>query len=233
MLPGAFASRVFNTSGTNPTLIPAPNEASTVDFKFYLPRIDKLVLDPADATDKAYTGGYFQVIKGVSSQNPIVPADVETAMTIATIEVPAYLYDTKDAVITVVDNRRYTMRDIGNLEDRIENLEELTSLSLLELDTKTLQVQDIDGLSRFKTGFFVDDFKDTNLLDLNDPDCKVNVNTDDKQLLVPQDFWSIKPELALSLSTNVDLSSVLKIISFSGSIPLSASLMSSKKFSLT
>ena len=36
-----------------------------------------------------------------------------------------------------------------------------------------------------------------------------------------------------SLSTNVDLSRVLKIISFSGSMPLSASLMSSKKFSLT
>ena len=31
-------------------------------------------------------------------------------------------------------------------------------------------------LSRFKTGFFVDDFKDTNLLDLNDPDCKINVD---------------------------------------------------------
>ena len=96
------------------------------------------------------------------------------------------------------------MRDIGRLEDRIETLEEITSLSLLELDTKTLQVQDIDGLSRFKTGFFVDDFKDTNLLDVSDPDCKINVDTDKRELVVPLDFWSIKPELALSLSTNVD-----------------------------
>ena len=67
------------------------------------------------------------------------------------------------------------MRDIGKLEDRIENLEELTSLSLFELDTKTLQVQDADGLSRFKTGFFVDDFKNTNLLDRRNPDCKCDV----------------------------------------------------------
>ena len=124
-----------------------------------------LILDASDSSDNAYTSGNFQIIKGVSSQNPVVPSDVETAMTIGTIEVPAYLYDVKDAVITVVDNRRYTMRDIGDLEDRIENLEELTSLSLLELDTKTLQIQDADGLSRFKTGFFVDDFKNTNLLD--------------------------------------------------------------------
>ena len=81
-------------------------------------------------------------------------------MDIATIELPAYLYDTDDAVIKVIDNRRYTMRDIGDLEDRIETLEITTSLSLLELDTKTFQVRDIDNLDRFKSGFFVDDFKD-------------------------------------------------------------------------
>ncbi len=200
--PFAFASRQFDASGTNPTLVPAPNEASTLDFKFYLPRIDKLVLDPGDSSGKAYTQGNFQVVKGVSSQNPVVPADVETAMTIGTIEVPAYLYDVKDAVITVVDNRRYTMRDIGNLEDRIENLEELTSLSLLELDTKTLQIQDVDGLSRFKTGFFVDDFKNTSLLDRANPDCKCDVIASVKNLVTPTDFYTVKPELALNNSLN-------------------------------
>ena len=83
-------------------------------------------------------------------------------MKLATIELPAYLYDTDDAKITVEDNVRFTMKDIGKLEDRIENLEVTSSLSLLELDTKTLQIQDADGLSRFKTGFFVDDFKNLN-----------------------------------------------------------------------
>ena len=98
-------------------------------------------------------------------------------MDIATITLPAYLYDPDDATIKMVDNQRYTMRDIGGLEDRIENLEITTSLSLLELDTKTLQVQDADGLSRFKSGFFVDDFKSSDLLDNNNPDCKVTVDT--------------------------------------------------------
>ena len=200
--PFAFGSRVFSDSGTNPTLVPAPNEASTLDFKFYLPRIDKLILDASDNSGDAYTNGDFQIIKGVSSENPVVPADIDTAMTIATIAVPPYLYDVKDAVITVVDNRRYTMRDIGKLEDRIENLEELTSLSLLELDTKTLQVQDADGLSRFKTGFFVDDFKNTNLLDRANPDCKCDVIASAQNLVTPTDFYSIKPQLALDNSLN-------------------------------
>ena len=192
--PFAFQNRTFGNI-INPSFIVTPNESSIIGYNFYLPRTDKLVLDVL---------GNLAVIKGTSSTKPVAPPTIDNGMEIATIELPAYLYDPDDAIISVVDNVRYTMRDIGRLEDRIETLEEVTSLSLLELDTKTLQVQDIDGLSRFKTGFFVDDFKDTNLLDLNDPDCKVNVNTDDKQLLVPQDFWSIKPELALSLSTNVD-----------------------------
>ena len=125
-------------------------------------------------------------------------------MDIATIQLPAYLYDPDDAIIRVADNVRYTMKDIGRLEDRIDVLEETTSLSLLELDTKTLQVQDFDGLSRFKTGFFVDDFKNIDLLDSNDPDCKVSVDSDNRELNVPLDFWSMKPELALNLTTNVD-----------------------------
>ena len=96
------------------------------------------------------------------------------------------------------------MRDIGGLEDRIENLEKVTSLSLLELDTKTLQVQDADGLTRFKSGFFVDDFKNTDLLDNDNPDCKVTVDTGKKELNVPIDFWSIGPQVALDLSINSD-----------------------------
>ena len=46
------------------------------------------------------------------------------------------------------------MRDIGKLEDRIETLEETTSLSL-ELDTKTFQVRDADNLDRFKLDFLL------------------------------------------------------------------------------
>ena len=45
------------------------------------------------------------------------------------------------------------MRDIGALEQRIENLEKITSLSALELDTKSFSVKDANGLNRFKTGF--------------------------------------------------------------------------------
>ena len=192
--PFAFANRTFGNT-YNPSYIVTPNESSIIGYSFYLPRNDRIVLDIL---------GNLAVIKGTSSKDPVTPEINENAMEIATIQLPAYLYDPDDAIIRVTDNVRYTMKDIGRLEDRIDVLEEVTSLSLLELDTKTLQVQDADGLSRFKTGFFVDDFKNADLLDTRDPDCKITVNSDDRELNVPLDFWSIKPELALDLTTNVD-----------------------------
>lgn len=193
--PFSFSSRNFGSSGNNPTLVVTPNESSLVGYSYYLPRIDKLVLDSL---------GNFSLIKGVSALDPKEPTNIESAMDIATINLPAYLYNPDDATVTLVDNRRYTMRDIGKLEDRITNLETVTSLSLLELDTKTLQVQDADGLSRFKSGFFVDDFKNNNLLDLLNPDCKCDVDTANQELNTPLDFYSLKPELALLPSINTD-----------------------------
>ena len=51
--------------------------------------------------------------------------------------IPIYFYKTDDE-IEQVDNRRYTMRDIGKLERRIENVEYYTQLSLLETQTATI-----------------------------------------------------------------------------------------------
>ena len=213
--PFDFQSRNFATGGVNPTLVPSPNESSIIGISHYLPRTDKLILDPSANIDNRYTSGEFVVVQGVSSKNPIAPEDIELGMTVAKIEMPAYLYDPKDVKITVVDNRRYTMRDIGKIEDRVENLETVTSLSLLELDTKTLQVQDADGLSRFKSGFFVDDFKNNSLLDVNNPDCKVDIDLENSQLVTPTDFYSLKPELALDPSvdsTTADFSADLNLL---------------------
>ena len=56
------------------------------------------------------------------------PAKKGNFLELATIEYPAYLYNTSNANIILTDNRRYTMRDIGIIEDRVENLERVTTL---------------------------------------------------------------------------------------------------------
>jgi len=188
--PFAFTSRLFGNSTSNTTPVLTPNESTLIGYSYYLPRIDKIVLNKE---------GDFTYLKGSSSLNPKAPLNAEEAMEIATVTLPAYLYNPKDASISLVDNRRYTMRDIGKLEDRIETLEKVTSLSLLEVDTKTLQIQDSDGLTRFKSGFFVDDFKNNDLIDKT---AKADINVNNGELVVPTDRYSLKAEIALNSSLN-------------------------------
>ena len=62
------------------------------------------------------------------------------------------------------------MADIGRLEKRLEQVEYYTALSLLEQDTATLQITDANGLNRFKSGFFVDNFKKHDAHQIGHPD---------------------------------------------------------------
>ena len=190
--PFAFTSREFES--TNPFII-TPNESSLLGFNYYLGRIDKLIIGQDQGVE---------IIRGVSAENPVLPAINSDAMEIAQIILPPYLYDVKDAEIRLRDNRRFTMRDIGALEKRIENLETLTSLSALELDTKSFQVKDADGLNRFKTGFVVNDFKNRDFIDFNpEGGSKCDVDVDNKELYSAVDFWSMNPELALNTGIDV------------------------------
>jgi len=193
--PFAFSSREFEE--TNPFVI-TPNESSIIGYSFYLPRIDRLVIDEYEQV---------KLIKGVSSEEPSPPTEVGNAMEIAQITLPPYLYDTvREPQIRMFDNRRFTMRDIGSLEKRIENLEEFTSLSALELDTKTIEVKDADGLNRFKTGFVVNNFKNRSFIDFSrDGGSKCDVNVETRELISAVDFWSMRAELALN--PNIELAS--------------------------
>ena len=119
-------------------------------YDYYVGRRDRLVLNKLGRTQAN--------VMGAPAFEPKLPEAAEAAMEIARVTYPAYVYNVDDIKIEVIDNRRYTMRDIGELEDRLETLEEVTSLSLLERRTDSLQVLDADGNDRFKSGFFADDF---------------------------------------------------------------------------
>jgi hypothetical protein len=198
--PFDFLSRDF---GTGKQINLSSNESSLIGYDYYLPRIDKLYLDKL---------GTFVVEKGIPSKKPKVPSKNGDSMVIATITFPPYLYHPSDARVTPVDNRRYTMRDIGGIRDRVANLERVTSLSLLEVNTQTLQIQDSDGRNRFKTGFFVDDFKDYS--SINTKLSAIEINPSSGELSPITNRNSLKSQLApaialideqLDLSTNYEL----------------------------
>ena len=156
--PFSFDARTtqFNVE---PKFLLAPNEQSILGYEYYLPRIDKLYIDK---------NGTLSVVQGQSERDPLPPSQVSPSMMeLATIAYPAYLYNPGDADIYLTDNRRYTMRDIGKLENRIEGLERTTTLSLLEVNTEAFKIQDSQGNDRFKSGFFVDDFQNNDNIDLD------------------------------------------------------------------
>jgi hypothetical protein len=186
--PFDFSSRDFITD-LQPKTILAPNESSLLGYEYYLARIDKLYLDKI---------GNFILEKGISSKTPKAPNKNDAVMEIATIKLPPYLYNPANAIVTLMDNRRYTMKDIGLIEDRVQNLERVTSLSLLEVNTQTLQIQDSEGNNRFKSGFFVDDFKNYELINKQLSDIRVNTAANELTPVLSRN--SLKSQIAPAIS---------------------------------
>tara|TARA_E500000331_G_C17270933_1_gene719213 strand:- start:190 stop:8478 length:8289 start_codon:yes stop_codon:yes gene_type:complete len=150
--PFEFLGRNFNASGSSAKNILAADRSILLDYSFYLPRLDKIYLTRT---------GTFQLVQGLPAETPEYPVPIDGALEVASISLPAFLYNMSDASISLASYKRYQMGDINKLEKRIENLEFYTSLSLLENETLNMQITDADGLNRFKSGFFVDDFSNT------------------------------------------------------------------------
>ena len=146
-------------TGTNASLVDFPANYSSfiTDFDYYLPRIDSVGIN---------SSGKFVISKGVAALDPQKPPMLDNTMILYYLYLPAYTYKTSDVKVTPVDNRRYTMRDIGKLEKRIKNVEYYTQLSLLEQNALNTQILDNSGLDRFKNGIIVDNFKGHNIGDV-------------------------------------------------------------------
>lgn len=130
-------------------LIPTPDGTLNADYQYYLGRIDKII---------ATSDQQFMVKKGISAVYPTIPTDESNGMAIYNVIVPPYTADVRDVQIKYIENKRYTMRDIGRLEKRISNLEYYTQLSLLEKQAKDTSIPDSTNQEKFKNGFVVDPF---------------------------------------------------------------------------
>lgn len=149
--PLEFLGRSFDTTGQTAANPLASDESIITDVSYYQGRVDRVFLSK---------DGRFQVVYGSPSDNPQKPEPIDDAIEICTIGLPPYLYNPEDAKLSFLEHKRYRMRDIKDLENRIKSLEYYTTLSLLEKETANLFVPDSEGLNRFKSGFFVDNFND-------------------------------------------------------------------------
>ena len=165
--PFDFASRSFASQGDNIPDPLVPDETLLVSYNYYQGRKDKLFLDKT---------GEFVYIQGVSSDDPKPPQSIGDAIEVAQISLPPFVSNVNQVQISRTKHKRFTMSDIGRLEQRLENVEYYTRLSLLESDTANLTIVDSNGLNRFKSGFFVDNFKRHNAHQINHPDFSASID---------------------------------------------------------
>lgn len=163
---GTFKARYFPKFGT------------TGSFKYRnnLSRLDNVSLTST---------GTFVVSRGVPSDAPLESTIPANSMKVAQISIEPYTFyrgDKIGAVVNKAENKRYTMRDIGKLERRIQDLEYYTALSLTELDTKNLRIVDSTGLERFQNGFLVDAFDGQGVGNAASDDWNASIDIVNKEL---------------------------------------------------
>ena len=159
--------RSFDGTGASAIEFAKINSDVTADLEYYLANRARVYL-----TSK----GQFKVVKGASAIEPAFGEQLKDAIHLYDVFMPAYTFDTSTIEIKAIDNRRYTMRDIGGLHKRIESMEYYTQLSLLESNAQSLQIQDADGFDRFKNGFFVDNFTGHGVGDVSDEDYSISMD---------------------------------------------------------
>jgi len=147
--PFSFTNRDFTLGSASTVDIPRTDTTFQVSFNYYLPQTAALWLD---------SEGDFKTVVGAAAENPDEPVSLEDSMQIAEFRIPQYTFSPNDIGMRRLKNRRFTMRDIGKISERVENLEYYSQLNMLEKDTESFQIQDADGLDRFKNGFIVDNF---------------------------------------------------------------------------
>lgn len=147
----------------------------TYDQTYYLTRSDRLFLK---------SDGQFSIVQGEYNINPRLPEVPENGLVIADIFYPAYVRDVKDIQLKFYSHRRYTMKDIGKLDDRIQGIEYYVSLNLLESETANLNILDDSNLSRFKNGFIVDPFNEgfSSTADYQNPQFKASIDKNKEEL---------------------------------------------------
>jgi len=162
-----FGTRAF--TGTGATTVDSPKPASNVqaDFEFYVGYKAAVFLA---------RNGKFLFEYGVAGEIPKPPKDLADTLKLASITVPPFTFRPLDVKVQRYKTQRFTMRDIGKIKDRVERLEDLTALTLLEKSAESFEIQIKNGLNRFKSGFVVDNFKGHRVGDALNPDYKCAVD---------------------------------------------------------
>ena len=172
--PQEFLARQFVPGTSSTTNIIARDKNFNISYDYYVGRIDKLFLSKE---------GIFSVVKGAPSEQPKLPNTIDNSLEVATITMNPYVYDTATVKLSLAKHKRFRMKDIATIENRVKNVEYYTSLSLLEVETSNMSLRDPQtNLDRFKSGFFVDNFKSVSSGDVMNKQFKASIDSTEGKL---------------------------------------------------
>lgn len=197
--------------------IPTNGDIWQGDVTYYLPRRDKIVLS-TDGTVKNITGE-----AGFDAQFPETP---DNTLGLFLLEHGAYGLNDSDVESTPIEAKRFTMSDINKLEERVDKLEEVTSLSLLEVDTSALLVLDSAGNPRSKSGFFVDNFSDRSFSDIESLEYRAAIDPSRNVLTVQTSDENISLVYDSDKSSNTILKGDNVYLKFTESVAISQTTIS-------
>jgi hypothetical protein len=140
--------------GFNSAKLPVAATDFQGDYNYYLARRDLIILN--SNREMSRVAG----VPGKYPQNPNKPA---SSIVLYALGVSPYTAYPSNVAVEYVDNRRYTMRDIGLVDKRLKAVEYYVALNTLEKSSLDLSITDVDGLERTKNGILADNFNDHSL----------------------------------------------------------------------
>lgn len=178
---------------TNAFESPVNGNVVTADVSYYLPRADKLVVNQ---------DGSLSYHRGKAARIPQFVKTPDGALPLYKIVLQGNTLTPKDVKLTPIISKRYTMADIAALDRKLERLEEVVSLSLLELDTKNTVLLNNAGDVRTTSGFFVDNFSDHVLSNVADPQYKASIDLQGRLMRPTFNRESVSLKYNNTLSSN-------------------------------
>ena len=133
--------------------VPESGSDFDADLIYYKGRVSKVYIN---------NRGVFGINDGVpaqaGNQRAETPPTKPDTLEIAELIIPAYPSLPTEVRIKLLKNKRFTMRDVAKMNERLERIEYFTALSFLEKQATDTTELDADGLDRFKNGILVDPF---------------------------------------------------------------------------
>ena len=141
---------------------------------YYLSRADKLI---------ATEDGEFQILMGQQDEQPLFKKTPENALELYKIVMNPNTLSPDDINTTFIEHKRYTMADIAKLERKLDNLEELYSLSFAELEAKLNPSLDpTTGDPKIETGILIDEATDQTQSDTLYSDYCASLDPENKEI---------------------------------------------------